>query len=66
MSGVVAWFLISGALVAGFIAADMWMDRRPGGRKADQHLDYLRSHERYRAALKRQHEQHIRLGHREK
>lgn len=59
------WLAFGCLAVAVFVLVDMWMDRRPGGRKRDEQLEYLRSHERYRAALRRQHEQHIRLGHRE-
>ena len=66
MSPFATWSLIvvaGGALVALVVALDWWIDTRPGGRKHDTALRHLHAQERARAAMRRQHEQHIRYGH---
>lgn len=57
------WIALGVAVVAAFVAIDAWIDRKPGGRKYDEHLERLRAYERYLDALERQHDKHVRIGH---
>ena len=60
------WIALGCSAVAVLISVDAWIDRRPGGRKVDEQLEYLRAYERYLAALERQQKRHIRIGHKER
>lgn len=57
------WIALGVAVVAAFVAVDAYVDRKPGGRKYDEHLEHLRAYERYLDALERQQKRHIRIGH---
>ena len=70
MSPAASWavvafaFTLTIALVIVLVRVEQRELRRYGSRRRrEDELAYLRAHERYRAALARQHEQHIRLGH---
>lgn len=69
MTPATTWGLViglAGITAAIFVAVDMWMDRRPGGRKRDEHLDRLRQQDAYRQSLRRiydhQDREHVRIG----
>lgn len=73
MNPALTWMFVISASVTVLGAVffvDAWMDRRPGGRKADSHLDHLREQEAYRDSLRRiyehQDQSNVQIGRRDR